>query len=268
MIDLAARTIARGYLSSGDDRKPSRVERNNPHDIRHAYPKRRRKWTAGHGIDRLSLNRFLTTQGCSAPENAPSRMPFSENHSGKLVKPPNPFVDCHSHLPKYQSGQAFTRSSHKLDNSMRMQLIESRTDTCESLIDWDHQRWENKQRRETSSTDLCASGEFGYKTRSNPRALIKSNSIQFYALPQAAWSKKSPLACQATFGSKQNVGIEEKLRKYAQGQHETIGRKFRNTSPNYRLTPENIRPGDCAKRHFLPQPSFDATEQYLHEFGE
>jgi len=79
--------------------------------------------------------------GYSTPQ-----MLFPENHPGKLFILRNTFVDCHSHLPKHQSDQpSGARSSHKLEDVMRMQLAGSCAEACESLVDLDHQRLENKQ---------------------------------------------------------------------------------------------------------------------------
>ena len=74
--------------------------------------------------------------GYSAPDMLPSK-----NHSGKLFILRNTFVDCHFHLPKHQSDQASgARSSHKPEDMMRMQLVDSYVLGCGSLLDLDHQR--------------------------------------------------------------------------------------------------------------------------------
>ena len=79
--------------------------------------------------------------GYSAPE-----MLSPKYHFGKLFILRNTFVDCHPHLPKHQSDQApGARSSHKLEDMMRMQLAESYALGCKNLINLDHQRSENEQ---------------------------------------------------------------------------------------------------------------------------
>lgn len=77
----------------------------------------------------------------SAPE-----MLFPENFFRKLLILRNTFIDCHSHLSKHQGDQpSSARSSHKVEDMMRMQLVDIYVAICEELMDLDHQCLENEQ---------------------------------------------------------------------------------------------------------------------------
>ena len=79
--------------------------------------------------------------GHSAPQ-----MLSPENYLGKRFILRNTFIDSHSHLPKHQSDQSpCARSSHKLEDMVRMQLVERHVLGREFLLDFDHQRFENEQ---------------------------------------------------------------------------------------------------------------------------
>lgn len=90
-------------------------------------------------------------------------------------------------------------------------------------------------------------------------------------LPAAAGDteRKTPVARYNTFGSEQNVGIEEKLRRDEDKIEVNIRRKLRNvyqknTPPYYRLAPERSAPGTAQNDTSSPKASFNATMQYLH----
>lgn len=80
--------------------------------------------------------------------------------------------------------------------------------------------------------------------------------------------KKTPIPRQSTFGSEQDVGIEEKLRRDETKIEVDIRRKLRNVytrspPPYYRLAPERSAPGTAQNDTSSPKASFDATTQYL-----
>ena len=80
--------------------------------------------------------------------------------------------------------------------------------------------------------------------------------------------RKTPVTRHTTFGSVQNVGIEEKLRRDENKIEVDIRRKLRNvyqtnTPPYYRLAPERSAPGTAQNDTSSPKASFDATTQYL-----
>ena len=81
--------------------------------------------------------------------------------------------------------------------------------------------------------------------------------------------RETPVARRTTFGSEQNVGIEEKLRRDENRIEVDIRKKLRtiypeNTPPYYRLAPEKSAPGTAQNDTSSPKSSFDATTQYLH----
>ena len=80
--------------------------------------------------------------------------------------------------------------------------------------------------------------------------------------------KKTPIPRQSTFGSEQDVGIEEKLRRDETKIEDDIRRKLlnvykRSPPPYYRLAPERSAPGTAQNDTSSPKASFDATTQYL-----
>ena len=79
--------------------------------------------------------------------------------------------------------------------------------------------------------------------------------------------KKTPTPRQSTFGSEQDVGIEEKLRRDETKIEVDIRRKLRNvykrSPPYYRLAPERSASGTAQNDTSSPKASFDATTQYL-----
>ena len=75
-----------------------------------------------------------------------SEMLSPKDYFGKLFILRNTSVDSHAHLPKHQSNQSpCARSSHKLEDMIRMQLVERHALGREFLLDFDHQRFENEQ---------------------------------------------------------------------------------------------------------------------------
>ena len=81
--------------------------------------------------------------------------------------------------------------------------------------------------------------------------------------------RRTPVARHTTFGSEQNVGIEEKLRRDENKIEVDIRGKLRNVyqknpPPYYRLAPERSAPGTAQNDTSSPKASFDATTQYLH----
>ncbi|CAF9908053.1 MAG: hypothetical protein ALECFALPRED_004209 [Alectoria fallacina] len=87
--------------------------------------------------------------------------------------------------------------------------------------------------------------------------------------PAGDTERSTPIARHTTFGSEQNIGIEEKLRRDENRIEADIRRKLRNvyeknTPPYYRLAPERSAPGTAQNDTSSPKASFDATTQYLH----
>lgn len=86
--------------------------------------------------------------------------------------------------------------------------------------------------------------------------------------PAGDTENKSPGPRHNTFGSDQNVGIEEKLKRDEKKIEVDIRKKLRNvyqkdTPPYYRLAPERSAPGTAQNDTSSPKVSFDATTQYL-----
>ena len=80
--------------------------------------------------------------------------------------------------------------------------------------------------------------------------------------------RETPIARRTTFGSEQNVAIEEKLRRDENKIEVDIRRKLRNVYPEnpppyYRLAPDRSAPGTAQNDTSSPKVSFDATTQYL-----
>ncbi|KAL9064175.1 MAG: hypothetical protein Q9161_009045 [Pseudevernia consocians] len=86
--------------------------------------------------------------------------------------------------------------------------------------------------------------------------------------PAGDTERETSVARGTTFGSEQNVGIEEKLRRDENKIEVDIRRKLRNVYPKnpppyYRLAPERSAPGTAQNDTSSPKASFDATTQYL-----
>lgn len=113
----------------------------------------------------------------------------------------------------------------------------------------------------------------GYEpTNEMPRDESKiSPRVKFDQVPPAHagdMERETPVARRTTFGSEQNVGIEDKLRRDEDKIEVDIRRKLRkvypeNPPPYYRLAPEKSAPGTAQNDTSSPKVSFDATTQYL-----
>lgn len=150
----------------------------------------------------------------------------------------------------------------------------TRRKPCQRLwefwIDWDHQRWENEQWRETSSTELCVAEIFGYEPGFNPRTLIKPKPQSKFTHSRSRFGAKVPLGLSDHFWLQNTMlVIEEKLRKIrSRPTWDDRKETQENFVRYYRLIPEISAPGAVQNDTSPPQPSCDATEQYLHEFGQ
>ncbi len=87
-------------------------------------------------------------------------------------------------------------------------------------------------------------------------------------LPAGDNERRTPVARQSTFGSEQNVGIEQKLRRDESEIERNIKTKLKNvykenTPPYYRLAPENSAAGTVQNDTSSPKASFDSTDQFL-----
>ena len=93
---------------------------------------------------------------------------------------------------------------------------------------------------------------------------------QLISAPAGDAERRMAIARHTTFGSEQNVGIEEKLRRDENKIEVDIRKKLRivyekNTPPYYRLAPERSPPGTAQNDTSSPRLSFDATMQYLQD---
>ena len=84
--------------------------------------------------------------------------------------------------------------------------------------------------------------------------------------------RKTPMARQTTFGSDQNVDIQDKLRRDEDKIEDDIRKKLRNVYPSnpppyYRLAPEVSAPGTARNDTSSPRASFEFTIKYL-QFGQ
>lgn len=91
---------------------------------------------------------------------------------------------------------------------------------------------------------------------------------QALSAPAGDTERKTPIARHGTFGSEQNIGIEQKLRRDESKIEDDIRRKLRNVYPNntppyYRLAPGRSAPGTAQNDTSSPKVSFDATKYYL-----
>ncbi len=86
--------------------------------------------------------------------------------------------------------------------------------------------------------------------------------------PVSDTERKTAVPRQGTFGSEQDVGIEEKLRRDETMIEVNIKKKLRyvykdDPPPYYRLAPDTAAPGTAQNDTSSPKASFDATLQYL-----
>ena len=134
---------------------------------------------------------------------------------------------------------------------------EHRTPIAAKKISAGTQKW-GSHRPETHTND---ESEISHRVNFDPR------------LPASAINteKKASVARHTTFGSVQNVGIEEKLRRDETKIEDDIRNKLQNVyngkaPPYYRLAPERSAPGTAQNDTSSPKMSFDATTQYLGSY--
>lgn len=132
-------------------------------------------------------------------------------------------------------------------------------------------RWPSGAKEVTTAPKNFLSNEYEPTDEIRRDELEISHRVKFDPNLQASagdTGRKAAFARHNTFGSEQNVGIEEKLRRNESKIEDDIRKKLKNVykiniPPYYRLVPEGSAPGTAQNDTYSPKASLEFTTQYL-----
>ena len=197
------------------------------------------KFPSPHNITELALNEMWGLYGTDVEVSVVVNIgPGTPNAS-----------DCRNIARRFSWGSKAATTSLGLRKSGRSFGVKDMTTVPKRVGSFDHEPTEELPHDESEA----------------PHRIKFDQKLQAHV---GEMDKKTPIHRQSTFGSEQDVGIEEKLRRDETKIEVDIRRKLRNVykrnpPPYYRLAPERSAPGTAQNDTSSPKASFDATTQYL-----